>query len=189
MLTKWGKSMCSALRDSNILFGITLSGGALASITAKTVAGNTTYIAPMSASSNPLGLITSITETGGTASQGVAFGSGTTAATDEDYALETMITTGISTSASPTVTTEFDTTINKYVARVDYTLANSTASDITISEVGRFIRVQPASAIGQATANAANTYKSIMVDRTVLDTPITIPANTSGVVRYQFIYD
>lgn len=114
---------------------------------------------------------------------GQAFGTGDTPASEDDYTLESVITSGLSASA-PSVTTEYDSENNCYFRRMTYTINNTSDADITIKEVGTYRGIAYASTLG---ATGSST-KLLLVDRTVLDTPLTIPAGEAGVLRYDFVF-
>lgn len=114
---------------------------------------------------------------------GQAFGTGDTPPTEDDYTLESVITSGI-TAGAPTASTEFDSVNNRYIRRLTYTINNVSDSDITIKEVGTYRGIAYASTLG---ATGSST-KILLVDRTVLDTPLTIPAGEAGVLRYDFVF-
>lgn len=110
------------------------------------------------------------TETGAT---GVSFGTGTTPATASDYWLESILTASQISVATPSAVSfsRLDT-YDEY--SVTFGVTNNTSADITISEVG--LTAMPASAGGTACYT--------LVDRTVLDAPITIPAGQSKQITY-----
>lgn len=122
---------------------------------------NTTYFkAPFKA----LNAYSKVSASGiaGDAYEGTRFGSGTTPPTGNDYRLENDIGASITVATPSAVSvTETDTYI-EYSATFGVT-ANET---VTISEVGLFM----------------GSY--IMVERTVLATPITIPAGQSKPITY-----
>lgn len=101
--------------------------------------------------------------------QYVEFGNGTTPATVNDYKLESEITTGISVSSQDVTTTEQTDSYILWTA----TFGVKASVETTISEIGLFSHVYTTS--GNLTA---------LVDRTVLDTPITIPAGQSKQITY-----
>ena len=104
-------------------------------------------------------------------SYGVSFGTGTTPATASDYCLESILgTTQISTSVPSTVSYSRVDTYEEY--SVTFGVTNKTADAITISEVGLTIY----------TDNSPYVY--VLIDRTVLDTRITIPAVQSKQITY-----
>ena len=110
------------------------------------------------------------TQTGAT---GVSFGTGTTPATASDYVIESILNnTQISVSTPRAVSFSRADTYDEY--SVTFGITNKTAEAITISEVGL-----------TACPNTNGTpYPYVLVDRTVLDTPITIPAGQSKQITY-----
>lgn len=93
-------------------------------------------------------------------------GRGTTPATVDDYNLEDMITSGLSCSWAIAVDEDKDA-IHKL------TLTSTSNEDITIGEIGIAGNV-----------NVAGNWYSVLLERTVLDSPITIPAGGLGVIDY-----
>ena len=101
---------------------------------------------------------------------GISLGSGSTPAAETDYALESIITSGISTS----IITAMQQDSNGNPQTIDtITVTNTGSSDITIGEIGMTV-----------TPKNSGTLIYVLVDRTVLDSPITIPANESAVITY-----
>lgn len=105
-----------------------------------------------------------------TGNGGVIFGTGTTPPTIDDYKLESEIISTISGSAS--VTPTFDDTGMTLTAI--YALTNTGSADITIGEIGLI-------ASGMS---SQDWYLKMLLERTVLDTPLTIPAGDIGKVTY-----
>lgn len=101
-------------------------------------------------------------------STGIALGSGITPATVYDYKLESMITSGLSVSISRSNDED-----NNIV--FIFTITNTSASDITIGEVG---------VIQSSNTSAGGGTAYVMTERTVLDSPIAIPAGGIGQVTY-----
>ena len=100
---------------------------------------------------------------------GVSFGVGTTPANASNYKLESILTSAHISVASPsTVSFSRGDTYDEY--SVTFGVTNKTSADITISEVG--LTTMP------------NAFYYALVDRTVLDTPITIPAGESKQITY-----
>ena len=100
---------------------------------------------------------------------GVSFGIGTTPANATDYKLENSLpSTQISVSVPSAVSYSRVDTYEEY--SVTFGVTNKTAEAITISEVG-------------LTAAPQSAYP-VLVDRTVLDTPVTIPAGQSKQITY-----
>ena len=101
---------------------------------------------------------------------GVSFGTGTTPPTASDYALESILgDTQISVAAPNAVSYSQGDTYDSYF--VAFGVTNKTSEAITISEVG-------------LTASPVTNTVCVLVDRTVLDTPVTIPAGQSKQITY-----
>lgn len=100
---------------------------------------------------------------------GVMFGDGTAAA-KEDYWLSGNTISGISVSSSETVENSEDGCTKTRV----YTIVNNNDTDITIREVGYQ---------GHVPTDAYNNYVALL-EHTILDSPITIPAGGVGQVTY-----
>lgn len=58
-------------------------------------------------------------------------------------------------------------------------LTNTTSNDIIVSEVGY---TQPL--IGSSSVDGSGTSEVYLLDHTVFDTPVTVPANDSAVIKY-----
>ena len=101
--------------------------------------------------------------------QWVSFGNGTTPATVNDYKLESEITTGISVTSQDSPTTE---QTDKYILWTA-TFGVKASVETTISEIGLFSNVYTSS------GNLIT-----LVDHTVLETPVTIPAGQSKQITY-----
>lgn len=112
-------------------------------------------------------------------SSGIWLGSGNTPASEEDYNLESRITSGLS-AASPSLTEGIDGSGNLYLEMV-FLLSNTTSSDITVREIGYVQDFRLANTQGDT---MANTNRNVMLDRTVLATPVTVPANDSAAIKY-----
>ena len=101
--------------------------------------------------------------------KGVSFGIGTTPATTSDYCLESILgSTQISVSVPSAVSYSRGDAFDEY--SVSFGVTNKTAEAITISEVGLI-----------ASPSSTN---YVLVDRTVLDAPVTIPAGQSKQITY-----
>ncbi len=101
--------------------------------------------------------------------QYVRFGNGTTPATVNDYKLESQIDSGITVANPSTVTTE---QTDSYISWT-VTFGVSASVETTISEIGLISK-----------AYITNGDTATLVDRTVLDEPITIPAGQSKQITY-----
>lgn len=117
---------------------------------------------------------------------GVIFGSGDTPATENDYNLESKITSGVTITKGSNRVYRWDFENKKLYIGMDYTIANNGSSALEIKEIGKQVSVYTSSELnGDATTNE----NRVLLDRTVLETPVTIPAGESGVVRYEFEYN
>lgn len=118
-----------------------------------------------------------ITPTVDTAHQnfGVRFGSGSTPATIDDIALESVITSGLTISASVGTQVVDD---NGITMPWIYTITNSSAKDITIAEIGLWGYIN----------HGTSAMENALLERTVLDEPVTIPAGGIGMVTYSIRY-
>ena len=106
----------------------------------------------------------------------IQFGTGTTAATYDDYTIETPITSGLSIVTpygTLTQATAYDNVTHHISSKHSYTINNTSASPITITEFG--IYVDAAEAVGE----------SILIYRDVLATPITLNPSESAIVSFE----
>ena len=103
---------------------------------------------------------------------GVSFGAGTSPATAQDYKLAAPITTGLSIIFPKSLTYAKGASFEDVA--VTYGVTNISSSEITISEIGLVATIFV----------SGNLYNSVLVDRTVLDTPVTIPAGESKQITY-----
>ena len=100
---------------------------------------------------------------------GVSFGTGTKPSTVSDYVLESILgDTQISVPTPSTVSYSRGDAFDEY--SVSFGVTNITAEAITISEVGL-----------TATPKSTN---YVLVDRTLLDVPVTIPAHETKHIAY-----
>ena len=109
---------------------------------------------------------------------GVWIGNGTAIPTEEDYTLTSRIIDN-NISSTRTELSGIDQDGNPFL-KLTYIINNNSAADITITEVGYFQVCNASSSLNSATMNA----EVIMFDHTLLDSPITIPANGNGVLVY-----
>lgn len=108
---------------------------------------------------------------------GFWFGSGNTAASENDYTLETKITSGLGFSRTSFL--DLDNDGNPYVKN-NILVTNTSQSDITISEIGWFQYMRSATNLN----GTENNQILVLFDRTVLATPITIAAEEYALVEY-----
>ena len=136
------------------------------------------YARPVMQSTFPLGYYFS--NIPNAAGAGVVFGSGTTPATENDYNVESAILSGLSVP-TPTVTYSYD---NEKVARkLTYAVTNTSSSSITISEIGWRVKLNCTTSQG----SGSTIEETVLMDRTVLDTPVTIPAGETRIIEYSII--
>ena len=107
---------------------------------------------------------------------GIVLGTGTTAPTEDDTTLESIISGGLS------VTVTQRSGLKSGVPFVEYNLAiNNTGSEsVTIAEIGYIQRLYATAASGGTSGSSC----PFLLDRTVLPRPVTIPAGETGVIRY-----
>lgn len=152
------------------------------SILAKCSAGTELYISPQMKAQQPqFGLLTSISNT----STGWAFGTGTTPATEDDYTMESIISSGITIGNSDQLT--IDTETGKRTYTIIFTLNNTTGSDIEVSEIGYFASAYGSNEINQAYSTSLE--RSYMLIHEVLEEAVTVPANDSAVIRIDFEFN
>ena len=105
----------------------------------------------------------------------VMFGTGDTPPTINDYNLSGNIITGlVATKATTNLINSDSLSISTL-----YTLTNTGAEPVTIKEVG----------LGQSFKYHGSSENSCLIDRTVLDTPVTIPAGGVGQVEYTITFN
>lgn len=114
---------------------------------------------------------------------GIVLGSGTTQPTENDYQIESPITSGITVSINNTHI--YENNGSRHI--MDLMVTNTSSSPITISEIGWSVgcyasKSQNQDASYNASNNANNTV--FLADRTLLTNPVTIPAKDYAVIRY-----
>ena len=105
---------------------------------------------------------------------GVSFGDGDTPPTRDDYFLSGSQITAMTAVASVSTSKTDDSVTIKGI----YTITNIGSEEITIKEVGLFPVVKSATLGGH-----------IMIERTVLDNPVTIPVGGFGQVEYTITFN
>ncbi len=95
-------------------------------------------------------------------SGGVCFGTGTAEPTEDDYTITQKV---MNAGSGMSVTCGVAQNGNTWTGT--YTIINSGTADVTISEVGLYGTIMYSS----------NSYYCYLIDRTLLEEPITIPAN------------
>lgn len=119
--------------------------------------------------------LSTINRTGTIGNGYLMLGTGTTTPTADDYRLESPITTNLSCDS---VSVSRTSLIKTYTA----TFTNSGSSDITVTEVGFIV------CIFYNYSNQDQKSNNFLMDRTVLETPITIPAGESRTVTYELSF-
>lgn len=148
-------------------------------VAAKDVTGATKYLGAYFSSSDgyPYKTDHSIRITPYTTSAGIYLGTSNTPATASDYFVGSVISSGLS-AGSPVVSLGVDENGNPY-KQIVVLLSNTTASDIVVKEVGYVQQFFAASAI-----QGSPSILRFLLDRTVLASPLTVPANGSAVLKY-----
>ena len=117
---------------------------------------------------------------GSKAYPGVYFGTGRTPANKADYCLESPITSGLSVG-NPSSTVKASKGNGIYTVSATFTLTNTTEEEINIWEIGLFT--------GLAYYQITKYYTCpVLMERTVLTEPITIPAGETNVVTYTLTF-
>ena len=119
-------------------------------------------------------------------SQGVWFGTGSTPATKADYKLESPIESGLTITNPSALVWENDGN-GKHTVYADFIVRNTTDAEINIYEIGVFT---PFSAKSSTSLNATGyTVNYILMERTVLDEPISILPGESKLVTYKITFN
>ena len=108
--------------------------------------------------------------------EGVLFGTGDTPASLDDYKLAGDLITNIVASINRT----YSYSEAQQSLKAVYTITNNNAEEITIREVALHVLFY------STTSGGTN---GCVIDRTVLDTPVTIPAGGVGQVEYTITFN
>lgn len=122
-------------------------------------------------------LLSSLTIQLNATNPGFHFGTGTTSPTEDDYKIESDITSGINV----VLNSSFRSYSPKPHMTFTFTITNTSSSDITISETGIVTGNIWCCTSSSATSAAAN---NILIDRTLLDTPLTIAPSSTAALEY-----
>lgn len=178
MLTNLGKKIFAAASQGILPYvSYTASTSVPAYLPFKDNTGSDFYTVPRFYNNIGFTPITEITGEGG-----VAFGSGTTAPTVNDYTIEHLLT-----DISATVTSaasRVDPVTGNYTNYVDFVISNNTESEITVSEICRFGNFRVSTTLG---GNLTTTLKNGLIDRVVLANPVVIPSGSAGTIRYELV--
>lgn len=178
MLTKWAKESLKIRGGNSVVPGLSNPKGC---ITAKHYNGDDIYV------TTPYVAIGSTSFVAGnisTESVGVVVGTGDTPATETDYNLANKITSGLTGTVSQDY--GYDAVNNVNYTYMTVTLTNTTDTDIIVKEIGMYVVYGTATTLGGDVSTGGGRRKCALTDRTVLETPVTVPANGSAVIRYQF---
>ena len=121
----------------------------------------------------------SVLQSSYTTNSGIIFGTGDTPPTFNDYKLSGDIIKGLTAQT----VIESNTTSNGCYRKFIITIQNTTSEAKTIREVG-YVRRAPA-----LKSSGDTTIIYPLVERTVLDNPVTIPANGFGQVEYTITFN
>lgn len=112
---------------------------------------------------------------------GIYIGTGDTAPTPDDYTLESPLTSSSvsRTSSSPNSSAILDENNNVIGVRRMVTYQNITSSNIVVKEIGTFWNTHYA---------ATTAVKLFLIERTVLDEPVTLEPNGTITVAFDQIY-
>lgn len=114
---------------------------------------------------------------------GFHFGSGTTAPTENDYKMQTDITSGLNIILN---SSERGVESGIPYMAFTFTLTNTSSANITISEMGYV--TGNASCCTSSTGTTA-TNNNVLFDRTLLDTPLTIAPSETAAITYTITCD
>lgn len=115
----------------------------------------------------------------GAATAGISIGRSSDPESETDYNLHDTITSGVNVAITNTIV-GCDDPGDPYL-RYHLTITNTTDSPITIGEVGYKQVVRAASGPGRN----ENLDVTVLIDRTVLDVPITLAGRDAGVIIYK----
>lgn len=113
-------------------------------------------------------------------SGGVVIGSGSTPAQESDYWLSNQITSGFDGYVSDAHQTDND---GNHGIVLSVIITNTGSSNLTIGEVGYSLRVLSSVHEG-GDSSYASMLRNVLIDRTVLDSPITIGAGQAAIIDY-----
>lgn len=116
---------------------------------------------------------------------GFSFGTGTTAPTINDYKIENFIS-GSDMSKVLTDTARGVDTNGKPYMEFTFVLSNRTSSTITVTEVAY---VTNSIAVCDSASATSAFQNDILIDRTLLDTPVAIAAGDSASIKYRITCD
>lgn len=190
MLTSWGEKLISIVISHGNYGGAYIlpeltsfgDGNKLGVIEAKDTSGQIIYL---KARANAISKSLNVNSSSYGNSAGVFIGSDDTTATKNNYDLGNRIINFASSSQiSPSISDFYNENDDNFVLCLDYPISNNTNNSLIIREVGYMIRCSGSTTKGEQ----ASLTKQILIDRTVLDAPLEIPAGEARTLRYEFIY-
>ena len=131
-------------------------------------------MAPFTVGKSNARYLTSNSTSGTYEMEGFQLGTGSNAESYEDYALQTPITSGITLASATGNVVESVLDGQHLKSKHSFTMTNSTASTITVSEIGVFVR---------STANGGSPHW-VLVYREVPDEPIELGPSESIILEF-----
>ena len=110
---------------------------------------------------------------------GISIGTGTAPESEDDYNLEQTITSGVNVVLTG-ISYGAENPWFPFV-KYDLTITNTGANPLVVTEVGYKQTLRTAKVIG----SSASTNTVLLLDRCVLDTPVTIAPGDAGIVTYR----
>lgn len=157
---------------------VNYNGKSKGGIPVKDVNGATKYLCEMNGWPSASSVQTQI-QINSYARAGIWLGSGTTQESVTDYGLETRITSGLSGTCQIDGNNTLDLNGNPQIKMI-LTLTNTGNTDVTVSEISYMQNVYMANDQN----GTGKTNAPILIDRTLLNTPVTIPAGESAAITY-----
>ena len=169
MITKNFRALLTTILES-------MDGAAIAALPVTDYNGAQLYLSSK-AGAFPATVTTAV-RIGSTVNLGIYLGSGNRQESENDYNLQTRITTGL-TAQTPSKVTGLDSDGNLYLEYL-FTLTNTTENAIIVREIGYVQGIYAGTTVGSTVS-----LKNFLLDRTVLQTPVTIPAGESAAIKYR----
>lgn len=154
-----------------------------ADIEVKACDGNTYFINGLNGAFG-LGLVTSY----GAGNTGFVVGSGDSAESEDSYVLDSLISREIGGVVS--YISEKDVANSKRKRHININVTNTGNNTLTIREVGIICSPYGTATTRGGTINSSSSSRyPILMDRTVLESPITLAPSATALIRYTFEYD
>ena len=163
----------------NILAMMLESGNNVGCLRCRSVNGNERFLTGNFNNSGAFPYSTAKTFTLNATTAGISIGTGTAPESEDDYNLEQTITSGVNVVITGT---SYGAENPWYpFVKYDLTITNTGANPLVVTEVGYKQTVRTAKVIG----SSASTNTVLLLDRCVLDTPVTIAPGDAGIVTYR----